>query len=130
MQMLVLNIPHCDFVVYRDNEPLAITEVQRDGIVIQEIIVKGTIYFERVIPPELIGRYFTTRRVPLRAPLRAIQNQQPQAAQKICSCQKPSDGRVIICSRVTCTVKIFHMRCVNMKKKLKRWLCPSCKGKL
>ena len=47
--------------------------------------------------------------------------------QKYCYCNEPECGQMLECSSGFCATRRFHMKCLKLKRVVKRWVCPCCR---
>lgn len=113
-QIFICNVQYCDFVVWCPNFTF-IQRVLPDFEFLKKFMDKALEFHAKVIMPELLGRYYTSR-VP------------GGNITKWCFCNKIDDGRPMIkCCNENCDFSYFHMVCVNLKQKPETsWMCPRC----
>jgi len=139
-QIFVCETDFCDFVVW-SKQDLHIERIEPDVEFWNEISGKALSFFKDVILCELVGKYYS-RPKPAMKPLVPIDNSdtdKPEAVNLnsdgglICLCQKPDGAtkdRVVGCDNENCTKKLFHFKCVNIKRAPRgKWYCSECKKK-
>ncbi|XP_050505806.1 uncharacterized protein LOC126884063 [Diabrotica virgifera virgifera] len=117
-QIFICKLNYCDFVVWCPNF-IFIERVLPDIKFWEEIKDKVLNFHAKVIMPELLGRYYTSR-VP------------GGNITKWCFCNNVDDGQPMVqCSYENCNIFWFHIGCVNLLEKPKtRWTCSICNQKL
>ena len=126
LQMLATKRSYCDFVVWTEQE-LHIERIPLDEDLMQESIPKAERFFKLCILPELFGKWFTRPRVQLGTEQALQLGTKEDDDGTWCSCKEAKGGKMIGCDNKTCTVKWYHLECVNLSSVPHgTWLCPSC----
>lgn len=113
-QIFISNLLYCDFVVWCPKF-IYIQRVLPDLEFWEGVIDKVLNFHAKVIMPELLGRYYTSR-VP------------GGNTTKWCLCSNIDNGKPMVrCSYEYCNIYFFHIECVNLSEKPQTpWICPAC----
>ncbi|KAG0436600.1 hypothetical protein HPB47_017868 [Ixodes persulcatus] len=130
-QMLVCNREYCDFVVWTSKD-VQDFRIARDEHLCKDIVASCGKYFQSVLFPELIYKYWSTRHAEAAsqaAEVAASEESEPDST--YCHCSGPESGDMIRCDGVSCEYKWLHFACVNLKRapKARKWYCMDCKNK-
>lgn len=107
------------FIVFRPDMPLMIVSLKGYVIIKEKIIRKLEAFFHFVILPELASKYFTSNQ-------NVLKNLPKNLPNIICFCQKPQFGRLIICAKSTCLIKVFYFPLVGVRRFCRKWCCSYC----
>ena len=91
-------------------------------------IKKAETFFRLCALPELFGKWFTrSHSYPVPCSIDSADIEEEDEG-TWCYCQENRGGEMIGCDSKSCTIKWFHMACLQMlkKPKVKHWLCPTC----
>ena len=114
LQMFASKRGYCDFVVWTTEE-LHIERITLDEDLMKESVPKAERFYKLCILPELLEKWFT--RSPVQ--LGTEQTLQLDAVEdddgSWCICKEDKGGRMIGCDNKTCTVKWYHLECVNLQ---------------
>lgn len=120
LQMYVNNCSKGFFVMYTTVD-LVFVLVDIDQELLNEFLPKAKNFWEQAVLPEIVARRFTTSQTCIPTP-------NNDSVLLPCYCQKVIDNvDVIICSRAQCLRKVFHVRCVPLKRISAKWKCDQCK---
>ncbi len=131
IQMYVLELKYCDFVAWckrGDKIELYVERILFNQVFIDNFIPKATLFFREVILPELLSKKFTNANVKSML-TGSAHNANSTLTCSVCYCgQQGMNSPIATCSSDTCTIKQYHLKCLNMKRMpSKVWLCPTCK---
>ncbi len=145
VQMHVLNVKHCDFIVWLQKKvtiegkeceqvEVYIERVHQNSIFINDVLIpKCQEFFQSVILCELLARKYTKALPVTRMTSPTASTSSANLVCKICYCgQQNLDSTVIECQSADCVVKRYHMACIGLKRKPSsntHWLCSECKKK-
>lgn len=122
LQMFVTGLKFGYFVVYT-NCDLIYVKVEYDQQLMDECIPKVKKYWIHVIVPEMLIKYFTSPPAP-------VYNNENMYFPCICQKVEPTEVKVVNCSGDNCRLKVFHVKCIGVKKPTKAWKCQECKKKM
>ncbi|XP_065189567.1 sushi, von Willebrand factor type A, EGF and pentraxin domain-containing protein 1-like [Sycon ciliatum] len=142
LQMLVCKVQYCDFVVWNEGQ-LFVERICADTDFIREAVPGAQKFFQCAVLPELVGKWFTKTfsTLPADASSAATSASEPLGAAsttstadqerppEFCYCKSVKAGEVLRCSNNDCSIRLFHMTCLQLKSKPKRknWTCPECR---
>eukprot|EP00117_Sycon_ciliatum_P019190 scpid45373/ scgid17476/ PHD finger protein ING1; Protein INHIBITOR OF GROWTH 1 len=142
LQMLVCKVQYCDFVVWNEGQ-LFVERICADTDFIREAVAGAKKFFQCAVLPELVGKWFTKTfsTLPADASSAATSASEPLGAAsttstadqerppEFCYCKSVKAGEVLRCSNNDCSIRLFHMACLQLKSKPKRknWTCPECR---
>ena len=121
--MHVTERKYCDFVVWHC-AGLHIERLNPEKSLITEALEKAKHFFKLCILPELTGKWFTRKR-----DLSVIQVPQDDDRDEgnWCYCNESKGGDMIGCDNANCTIKWFHLSCLDMTEAPSgKWMCPTC----
>lgn len=134
LQMLATNSTKCFFVIYTKCD-LEYVIVNLDIDLVQEIKVRGKLYFMQFVLPELLAEMYTSSQSNKHLSIETVSylassNSNVTAVNNLlpCYCQTilPSEIETVVCSNENCLVKIFHKKCTQSTR-FNRWMCVPCK---
>ncbi|XP_064487680.1 uncharacterized protein LOC135399876 [Ornithodoros turicata] len=148
-QMFVCNASYADFVLWNENE-INVQRIYRDDSFMKPLVETATDFFKKVLLPEVVTHWFSSRKentpvlpappVPCTSnPLMPSQTDNTKAAQcdtaiskVVCTCKGRKRSKIIACNNATCSIKLFHLSCVGLKRSPKgvQWYCESCSKQL
>lgn len=82
---------------------------------LEENLPKALAFFQNVILPELLGRFYTL-----------LKNREVET---YCFCREAEkNGNMVICCNEGCAIKLFHIECVQFDGFIEdgAWLCDAC----
>lgn len=114
LQMYVTKRKFCDFVVWSPKE-MFIERIKIDEAFLQVNIEKALDFHQKVIVPELLGRFYT----------RSLNH---KIEVLWCLCQKPDTGEPMLqCENDECSIQWFHLSCIKLNDVPESfWMCPNC----
>lgn len=142
MQMVACDVKYGDFVLWTLKD-FIVLRIYKDAQLCTSMVERCGLYFRLVLLPELCFHYWTDREEQETQDAESTppgeETEDHTEAQEMrstptnevlyCLCQKPEDGKMVMCDSQTCELKWFHYSCVNLKRapKTKKWYCPQCK---
>ena len=115
---------YCDFVAWTERN-LHIERITEEFL--QTIIPQAEKFFKLCVLPELLGRWFT-RSHGCQVPHDVADELQTEEDNGTwCYCQQPKSGDMICCDSKGCSIRWFHLGCLQMAESPRgKWLCPTC----
>lgn len=120
LQMFCSETSYCDFVVW-SKKSIFIERIYRDDDFLKFNLEKASIFYKKVIVPELLSRYYTDSK------------EVAAAIEAWCFCCKPQgDKDMIKCSNDLCPIQWFHEDCVDTYylSEDEDWYCSTCSSML
>lgn len=119
VQMFATGLNYCDFVVWTVQD-CHIERIQFDSAFCDEVASKCQKFFEQVLLPEILFKYWTGM------------GQQPKGDDNVmgfCYCGGTRSGTMVECQNAGCKGKFFHLACTKLKcvPKKENWLCKDCR---
>ena len=121
LQMYVRDLRDCDFVVWTPKF-LIVVETERDDTFISDMLIKLCTFYEKCVAPEILTCRLENESQQV--------NVLPGSDVLLCKCKQVWDGKqpVITCHEPLCTIKWYHMSCLNLKRRRSgAWYCPLCR---
>lgn len=114
LQMFVTETTYCDFIIW-SHESLFIKRIFFDGEFVKTNLERASKFFNLIVNPELLGRYFTEKGGLAKVRL-------------WCICKDVDDGRPMIkCYNDECTTAWYHFSCIGLEYAPDvLWFCPNC----
>jgi len=117
LQMLVTETNFCDFFVWTEGKKendYILMRVKKDASLIENMLVKFSDVFQKVLLPELVTR-----------------DKDPNNKKETkvyCYCKRPHFNPMIGCDNPKCAIQWFHYSCVNLVRtpQTEKWFCPDC----
>lgn len=125
LQIFVTKRSYCDFVVWTEEE-LHVERIALDEDLMTEVLPKAETFYKLCILPELLGKWFTRVQPGKEQTLLQLDAEENDDG-SWCNCKENKGGKMIGCDNKTCTVKWYHLECVNLSSAPRgTWLCPAC----
>lgn len=131
----------CDFIVWTTSETIILRIEYDHQFVISKMNDLKHFYINNILT-EIVGKWITrkpitdkentfhepsTKRHCTTKTTNSDEAGDEDDSQLWCFCQEPSYGEMILCDNKTCTIKWFHLECLNIRGPPKgKWYCPSC----
>ncbi|KAK5638750.1 hypothetical protein RI129_013045 [Pyrocoelia pectoralis] len=155
MQLAITGVNYCDFVVWSSKNAIY-ERILFDDEFWQKESAIATKFFNIVIMPELLGKFYTTKEVKNAVSsdwsmFKELLNTEPEVpcntnsnicdsnefntevgcstnVSVYCLCKGPDDGTpMIACCNLNCSVEWFHLSCVGLTYVPNlEWYCSSC----
>lgn len=129
MQMFVCKRNYCDFVVWTV-EDMFVERIALDENFCSMMLEKCTLYFQKVLLPELRFGYWSKAAQAAQAQLDAVVMEcDTPEEERYCYCEEPEHGDMVQCDGKRCERKWFHFACVGLKRppKARKWFCKECR---
>ncbi|KAB0799163.1 hypothetical protein PPYR_07043 [Photinus pyralis] len=121
MQMAVSERSYCDLVVWTKNN-FYLERVYSDKTFWDCESEKALSFFNHVIMPELLGKYFT-RSSPLKPVSSNVQDMIPSIEKFN---EKSDSGDMIRCANQYCSVQWYNLKSLKKKSLISPWYCKQC----
>ena len=111
-EMMTDDVTFCDFIVFAKD------------------MVIDRVYKDDTFCSYLRGKCVTFYRLRVLSRLRRGQPENPkQEARSVCWCRRPPHmSATIRCGDRDCPIRVYHMKCVWLKRKTSTWVCLECKN--
>ena len=120
LQIYVTKRKYCDFVVWHA-AGLHVERLVPDQQVTETCLPKAERFFTICVLPELVGKWYTRRRV-LPDPIDTYEDDDDG---QWCFCKEAKGGVMVGCDNKRCPIKWFHTSCLEMvQPPAGKWLCP------
>lgn len=128
MQLFITGTDYCDFIIWTPKD-IYIERIVPDNDFWDNAVTKATLFFNRCILPELVGKWFTR---PSSSQLPSTMSEESEGDNDgvWCFCEQYiPDSQLIGCDNDNCKVQWYHMACLGITAEpVGSWICPTCQN--